>query len=67
MKLFALVVAALLCALSQAFAPLPRPTTTTGMTFVRPGALKTRTYINIGEQERDKLTRDSEPEDFFAT
>ena len=27
----------------------------------------TKTYLNIGEQERDKLTRDSEPQDYFRT
>jgi hypothetical protein len=27
----------------------------------------TRLQLNIGEQERQKLTRDSEPEDFFVT
>jgi hypothetical protein len=27
----------------------------------------TRTFINIGDQERDRLTRDSEPEDYFKT
>lgn len=29
--------------------------------------LDTRQFINVGEKERDALTRDSEPEDFFAT
>jgi hypothetical protein len=29
--------------------------------------LDTRQFINLGERERDALTRDSEPENFFAT
>ena len=28
---------------------------------------KNRHFINIGDQDREKLTRDTEPEDFFAT
>jgi hypothetical protein len=27
----------------------------------------TRQFINLGERERDALTRESEPENFFAT
>lgn len=41
----------------EAFAPMPR-------TVGRP---TTHQFINIGEREREGLTRDSEPEEFFAT
>jgi hypothetical protein len=33
----------------------------------QPAASMTKLLINIGDQERDKLTRDSEPEDYFKT
>jgi hypothetical protein len=63
MKFFYLLLV-LACTLSMtsAFAPKAAVSTTA---FARPAL--TRTYINIGDQERQKLTRDSEPEDFFAT
>jgi hypothetical protein len=33
----------------------------------RPARLDTHHFVNLGERERDALTRESEPEDFFAT
>jgi hypothetical protein len=65
MKFFALLLFIVACAVSMTSAFAPRSTVATTTAFARPAL--TRTYINIGEQERDKLTRDSEPEDFFKT
>ena len=49
-------------ATASAFAPKP---------VVSPTFTKTKTEIHMaifdGEKEREKLTRDSEPEEFFAT
>jgi len=60
MKFLSLLLLVAACArLSQSFAP-PRP-------LVALGRQQTRTFLNIGEQEREKLTRDSEPEEFFST
>lgn len=54
------------CALSMSSAFAPKAQVSPMTAFARPITL-TRTYINIGDQERDKLTRDSEPEDYFKT
>ena len=45
---------------------------TAGFTSMRPATKaptksSTKLFINIGDQERDKLTRDSEPGDYFKT
>lgn len=58
--LVALTIALSFWAPSHAFAPLSQnvPTAT------KPHS---KLFINIGEPERESLTRDSEPEDFFAT
>jgi hypothetical protein len=67
MKSFGVLVALVVCALSamttttNAFAPIA----------VMPSAVSRRNpskiFINIGEPERDKLTRESEPQDYFKT
>jgi hypothetical protein len=50
-------------------APLQRPTSINCASVVVGGGVRpaTRLNINIGERERDALTRDSEPEQFFST
>lgn len=62
MKFLTLLLLVAACALSQAFAP-PRVPTSTVVGRRQP----TKIHINIGDQERETITRDSEPEDFFAT
>jgi hypothetical protein len=55
-----LLVLAYLFGFSSAFAP----PTSQALAFRRSTS---RIFINIGEQERQKLTRDSEPEEYFRT
>jgi hypothetical protein len=61
MKSYHGVLAIVTCglSLSSAFAPL-KPATVS-----RPNL--SQLYINLGEPEREKLTRDSEPQDYFKT
>ena len=49
--------------MTAGFAPM---SATTKASINRP-TLSTKLFINIGDQERDKLTRDSEPGDYFKT
>ena len=65
MKLIATILLSIVC-LSTAFQVQPR--STNGVAFSK-SQLDTTTslYGFLGDQERDALTRESEPEDFFAT
>lgn len=49
---------------ANAFAP---SVTSKGSMSAQHHRLDTRRFINVGEKERDALTRESEPEEFFAT
>jgi hypothetical protein len=62
---FLLLVVACALSMISAFAPKAQMVTPT-TNFAQSSAL-TRMNLNIGEQERDKLTRDSEPADYFKT
>ena len=55
-----LIVAVACHALSTNAFVIPQPSSVSNLG-------KTRVNLNIGEQERTKLTRDSEPEEFFQT
>ena len=63
MKLIATIVLSFAC-LSAAFQVQPR----SAVSFVQ-NQVGTTTALQgfLGDKERDALTRDSEPEDFFAT
>lgn len=65
MKLVATILLSIVC-LSAAFHVQPR---STGVAFSKTQQLDTTTslYGFMGDKERDTLTRDSEPEEFFAT
>jgi len=64
MKFLTLLLLVAACALSQSFAPPRVPASSATVVGRRQ---PTKIHINIGEPERDQLTRDTEPEDFFAT
>ena len=66
--LFYVFVISLGFSMTAGFVPMSRTTTTTKTTssISRP-SLSTELFINIGDQERDKLTRESEPGDYFKT
>jgi hypothetical protein len=66
MKTFTLTAAILaICLMANvnAFAPSTKVSLTTSTTTRKP----TAAFGFLGDKERDKLTRDSEPEQFFAT
>eukprot|EP00977_Amphora_coffeiformis_P003626 scaffold703_cov168-Amphora_coffeaeformis.AAC.29 len=65
MKLIATILLSIVC-LSTAFQVQPR--TANGVGFSKSHA-DTTTSLNgfLGEPEREKLSRDSEPDEFFAT
>jgi hypothetical protein len=57
-----LALAALLLSMSNAFAPIPALAAKRSM-----ASQQQPLYGFLGDKERDGLTRDSEPEDFFQT
>ena len=59
-----LIVAVAYFALSTNAFVIPQQTSSVSQQL---GQKKTRVNLNIGDQERTQLTRDSEPEDFFQT
>ena len=53
--------------MTAGFVPISRTTTTKTSSSISRPSLSTELFINIGDQERDKLTRESEPGDYFKT
>ena len=53
--------------MTAGFVPISRTTTTKTTSSISRPSLSTELFINIGDQERDKLTRESEPGDYFKT
>ena len=69
MKSFTILASLLIIAAScllSASAFVPQTTLTPTKTFAR-RKTPTQIFVNIGEKERDSITRDSEPEEFFRT
>ena len=53
--------------MTAGFVPISRTTTTKTTSSISRPSISTELFINIGDQERDKLTRESEPGDYFKT
>lgn len=66
MKLIATILLSVAC-LSAAFQVQPRVNSVTAFSPKNQVDTATSLYGFLGDKERDTLTRDSEPEEFFAT